>query len=247
MSAAWSPPGGARHEFSVRPRQETHDPPLHFCAENIVADGGRQAGRRLPVHTEVRWNVVFTGFSRLWFCGAAAGWRKSRWFAVRSSRPREDSVLFVSRLEVLLRQSGDPRLHFRGELLHDFGMLRGEVLRLGGVGGDVVEFKFAAVFARGVAQFPLAFADVGFAAGCAGFPEQRFGADVRGLAEPRGGGVLAFEIGRVDLRAGGSAEVVFFLGQTENKEMARAIKAAPSAAFDIVDAVGLGLVALGRL
>ena len=58
----------------------------------------------------------------------------------------------------------------------------GDVVLFGGVGGDVVEFEVAVVFAGGVAELPGTFADVGFAAVGAGFSEQRLRAHMNRLA-----------------------------------------------------------------
>ena len=62
-------------------------------------------------------------------------------------------------------------------------------------------------FLGGVMQLPLAVTDRGLAVRCARFPEQRFCARVLSLAEPRGGDILAVEIGRIDLQVGEAQRV----------------------------------------
>ena len=111
------------------------------------------------------------------------------------------SIVLGFGLEVLLWRRGDPGSHFRGELLHDVGMLCGKVPRLGGIGAEIVEFEFAIFLARGVTRFPLAFANEGLTAGRTGFREVRLGSRMRTVTEPRGGSVFTIEVVGVDLHA----------------------------------------------
>lgn len=57
-------------------------------------------------------------------------------------------LVAVFALVVALRQRGLPGFEFRGELPHNVGMLRGEILLLTGIGDNVIRLQLAALAVR---------------------------------------------------------------------------------------------------
>ena len=125
-------------------------------------------------------------------------------------------VILVLRLHIVLGQRRDPGSDLGGELFHDVGVLFSEVVGLGWIGGEVVEFEFAVFFAGGEAELPLTITNERLAAGGAGFPEQWLAPDVGSFSEPCGGSVFAIEFGEINLHSGEGADCGQEIGATEH-------------------------------